>query len=345
VAEGNGTAARDGRVASALLEVSGLKMHFPVEEGALFHRVVGQIRAVDGVDFDIRKGETLGLVGESGCGKSTTARAIAQLYVPTAGRILFEGRDLCRMDKGALLSARRSLQMIFQDPYASLNPRMTVGDIVSEPLEIYSRRGLMRLSRAEIRTNTESLLDAVGLSRHFVNRYPHEFSGGQKQRVGIARALALNPKLILADEPVSALDVSIQAQILNLMRDLQEKFGLTYLFIAHDLAVIRHISNRVAVMYLGVIVEIASSGVLYDSPMHPYTRALLSAVPIPDPVVERSRKRIILEGDVPSPDKERSGCYFHDRCAQRKECCAGNVPRLTEVEPGHKVACFLYFNP
>jgi oligopeptide transport system ATP-binding protein len=328
-----------------LLSVNGLKVHFPIEEGALFRRVVGHIRAVDGVDFDIRRGETLGLVGESGCGKSTTARAIAQLYAPTAGRIVFEGKDLCCMDKRSLLQARKGLQMIFQDPYASLNPRMTVGDTVSEPLEIYVRRGLLRLSRSEIRANTESLLDAVGLSRHFVNRYPHEFSGGQKQRVGIARSLALNPKLILADEPVSALDVSIQAQILNLLHDLQQEFGLTYLFIAHDLAVIRHISNRVAVMYLGVIVELAESGILYGTPLHPYTKALLSAVPIPDPQVERARRRIILEGDVPSPDKERTGCYFHDRCAQRKVECRDHIPPLREVEPGHKVACFLYFNP
>jgi oligopeptide transport system ATP-binding protein len=331
--------------AAPLLEVNGLKMHFPIEEGAVFRRVVGHIRAVDGVDFDIRAGETLGLVGESGCGKSTTARAVAQLVAPTAGRIVFEGKDLCRMDRRSLLQARKHLQMIFQDPYASLNPRMTVGDIISEPLEIHARRGLIKLSRSEIRGNTESLLDAVGLSRHFVNRFPHEFSGGQKQRVGIARALALNPKLILADEPVSALDVSIQAQILNLLRDLQQEFGLTYLFIAHDLAVIRHISNRVAVMYLGVIVEIAESGTLYAAPLHPYTKALLSAVPIPDPQVERTRQRIILEGDVPSPDRERFGCYFHDRCAQRKECCQDNIPRLREIEPGHKVACFLYFDP
>ena len=328
-----------------LLDVRGLKMHFPIEEGMIFRRLVGHIRAVDGIDFEIRRGETLGLVGESGCGKSTTARAIAQLYRPTAGEILFEGRDLCCLTKHELLEARMHLQMIFQDPYASLNPRMTVGDIIAEPMEIYNRRGFLKMARSDIRHRVENLLDKVGLSRYFVNRFPHEFSGGQKQRIGIARALALNPKLLLADEPVSALDVSIQAQILNLLHDLQEELRLTFLFIAHDLAVIRHISTRVAVMYLGVIVEIAGSAVLYSEPLHPYTKALLSAVPIPDPQVERARKRIILEGDVPSPDKERKGCYFYDRCAQRMDVCEANVPKLTEEKPDHRVACFLYFNP
>jgi oligopeptide transport system ATP-binding protein len=327
---------------NVLLDVCGLKMHFPIEEGAVFRRVVGHVRAVDGIDFEIKKGETLGLVGESGCGKSTTARAIAQLYKPTAGQINFEGRDLCRLKRQPLLRARMDLQMIFQDPYASLNPRMTIGSAIAEPMEIYARRGLVKIGRQEIRKRVEDLLERVGLSRYFVNRFPHEFSGGQKQRIGIARALALNPKLILADEPVSALDVSIQSQILNLLRDLQEEFGLTYLFIAHDLAVIRHISNRVAVMYLGVIVEIAESAVLYEEPLHPYTRALLSAVPIPDPAVERARKRIILEGDVPSPDREREGCYFYDRCAQRMDVCKTNIPHLTEVKPNHRVACYLH---
>ena len=328
-----------------LLDVRNLKVHFPIEEGAILKKIIGHIRAVDGIEFEIKKGETLGLVGESGCGKSTTARAIAQLYEPTAGEIYFEGRDLCKLDRDELLRARMDMQMIFQDPYASLNPRMTIGDIIAEPLEIYTRRGFLRLSSREIRKQVEDLLEKVGLSRYFVNRFPHEFSGGQKQRIGIARALALNPKLVLADEPVSALDVSIQSQILNLLRDLQDEFKLTYLFIAHDLAVIRHISTRVAVMYLGVIVEIAESAVLYEDPLHPYTKALLSAVPIPDPQVERSRKRIILEGDVPSPDKERHGCYFYDRCSQRMEVCGTNIPRLTEVRPDHRVACFLYFKP
>ena len=243
-----------------LLRVRGLKMHFPIEEGVIFKKVVGYIRAVDGIDFEIRQGETLGLVGESGCGKSTTARVIAQLYKPTAGEVRFEDTDLCCLKGRSLLEARKHVQMIFQDPYASLNPRMTIGDIIAEPLTIYTRRGFLAMSRSDIRKRVEDLLEKVGLSRWFVNRFPHEFSGGQKQRIGIARALALNPKLILADEPVSALDVSIQAQILNLLHDLQGEFGLTYLFIAHDLAVIRHISTRVAVMYLGVIVEIAGSG-------------------------------------------------------------------------------------
>ncbi len=329
----------------ALLSVKGLKMHFPIEEGLIIRRVVGHIRAVDGIDLEIKEGETLGLVGESGCGKSTTARVIARLYNPTAGQIMFQGRDLCCLSRSELLEARMHLQMIFQDPYASLNPRMTIGDTIAEPLTIYNRRGLLRMSRSEVRKRVEDLLEKVGLSRWFVNRFPHEFSGGQKQRIGIARALALNPKLVLADEPVSALDVSIQAQILNLLRDLQGEFGLTYLFIAHDLAVIRHISNRVAVMYLGVIVEVADSAVLYQEPLHPYTRALLSAVPIPDPAVERKRQRIILEGDVPSPDRERHGCYFYERCAQRMDVCKVNVPKLTEVQPDHRVACFLYFKP
>ncbi len=340
--------AKEARVASnndILLDVRGLKVHFPIEEGVLFKKVIGYIRAVDGIDFEIRKGETLGLVGESGCGKSTTARAIAQLYEPTAGEIYFEGRDLCKLSKDELLKARMDLQMIFQDPYASLNPRMTIGDTIAEPLEIYAQRRLLRMSRSDIRKRVEDLLEKVGLSRYFVNRFPHEFSGGQKQRIGIARALALNPKLILADEPVSALDVSIQSQILNLLHDLQDEFRLTYLFIAHDLAVIRHISTRVAVMYLGVIVEIAESAVLYEDPLHPYTRALLSAVPIPDPQVERARKRIILEGDVPSPDRERHGCYFFDRCSQRMDLCKTNIPSLTEVKPHHRVACLLYSNP
>ncbi len=329
----------------ALLEVKGLKMHFPIEEGGVFRRVVGHIRAVDGIDFEIKSGETLGLVGESGCGKSTTARVIAQLYKPTAGQVLLEGNDLCCLNKRRLMEERMHVQMIFQDPYASLNPRMTIGDIIAEPLEIYKRRGVLEMKKSDIRNRVETLLEKVGLSRYYVNRFPHEFSGGQKQRVGIARSLALNPKLILADEPVSALDVSIQAQILNLLHDLQKEFSLTYLFIAHDLAVIRHISTRVAVMYLGVIVEIADSAILYGDPLHPYTKALLSAAPIPDPAVERSRKRIILEGDVPSPDRERTGCYFVDRCSYAMDVCRTNIPRLTEVKPGHRTACFLYFTP
>ena len=330
----------------ALLEVHGLKMHFPIEEGLLFKRRVGAIRAVDGVDFTIRSGETMGLVGESGCGKSTTARAVAQLHRPTAGEVMLEGRDLCKVSRHEMLEARMDLQMIFQDPYASLNPRMTVGSIVSEPMFIYTKRGFLKMSKKEKQERVEDLMEKVGLSRYFVNRYPHEFSGGQRQRIGVARALALNPKLILADEPVSALDVSIQSQILNLLKDLQEDFDLTFMFIAHDLAVIEHISNRVAVMYLGKIVEVARSADLYKNPLHPYTKALLSAAPIPDPEIERKRKRIILEGDVPSPDKERTGCYFYDRCPNAMPgTCDATVPQLQEIEAGHQAACFLYSKP
>lgn len=329
-----------------LLDVKNLKMHFPIEEGWLFKRQVGAIRAVDGINFSILRGETMGLVGESGCGKSTTARCIAQLHKPTDGEVRFEGKDLCKARKQELLKARMDLQMVFQDPYASLNPRMTAGAIIGEPLLIYSKRGILNYTKKDIQKRVEELMQKVGLSRYFVNRYPHEFSGGQRQRIGVARALALNPKLVLADEPISALDVSIQSQILNLLNDLQEEFNLTYLFIAHDLAVIEHISNRVAVMYLGVIVEIADSKVLYKKPLHPYTKALLSAVPIPDPEIERKRKRIILEGDVPSPDRERVGCYFYDRCPNAMaDKCKNNIPQLREVEENHQVACFLHFDP
>jgi oligopeptide transport system ATP-binding protein len=324
-----------------LLDVRSLKMHFPVGGGS-FGRGKGVIRAVDGIDFSIRRGETLGLVGESGCGKSTTARAIAQLYRPTEGSVLLEGKDLVSLSAVELMKARKGMQMVFQDPYASLNPRMTAGDIIAEPLRIYKLRGILKASKAEIDERVEHLMERVGLSRFFKNRYPHEFSGGQRQRIGIARALALQPALILCDEPVSALDVSIQAQILNLFKDLQEEFGLTYLFIAHDLAVIQYVSTRVAVMYLGVIVEISGAEDLYRKPLHPYTQALLSAAPIPDPAIEKERKRIILTGDVPSPDKERTGCYFCDRCWKREDACKDSVPKLMEVEPGHEVACYLY---
>jgi oligopeptide transport system ATP-binding protein len=328
-----------------LLDVKNLTMHFPIEEGFLFKRQVGAIRAVDGIDFYMNRGETLGLVGESGCGKSTTARAIARLYEPTDGEVLMEGKDLAKIRAHEMLKARMDLQLIFQDPYASLNPRMTVGDIIEEPMQIFTRRRLMTMTRAEMRERCEALMDRVGLSPLFKNRYPHEFSGGQRQRIGIARALALNPKLILADEPVSALDVSIQAQILNLLHDLQEEFDLTYLFIAHDLAVIEYISDRVAVMYLGKIVEMAKSEDLYKKPLHPYTQALLSAAPIPDPGIERDRKRIILSGDVPSPDKERTGCYFYDRCPKRMDKCTTKVPPLNSIEDDHYAACYLYFEP
>lgn len=326
---------------TTILEVRNLKLHFPTGGGP-FSSHKGFIRAVDGISFSVKKGETLGLVGESGCGKSTTARAVAQLYRPTAGQVIFHGQDLTKLSAKGLLKARKNMQMVFQDPYASLNPRMTSGEIIMEPLKIYQSRGLISMTKQEMIERVEFLMEKVGLSRFFRNRYPHEFSGGQRQRIGIARALALNPDLILADEPVSALDVSIQAQILNLFKDLQQELGLTYLFIAHDLAVVRYISHRIAVMYLGVIVELADSNALFEKPLHPYTQALLSAAPVPDPIIERQRKRILLSGDVPSPDKERFGCYFYDRCPRRMEKCRNAIPQLVSVDEHHQVACFLY---
>ncbi|MFZ3109794.1 MAG: oligopeptide/dipeptide ABC transporter ATP-binding protein [Rectinemataceae bacterium] len=329
---------------NTLLDVKGLKMHFPTKGGFLSNSK-GFIYAVDGVDFQIKQGETLGLVGESGCGKSTTARAIAQLYKPTAGEVWLKGKDLTKMNSHDLLAARKNMQMVFQDPYASLNPRMTSGEIIAEPMRIFQQRGLLDMSTEARNDRVEQLMERVGLSRFFKNRYPHEFSGGQRQRIGIARALALQPDLMLCDEPVSALDVSIQSQILNLFKDLQAEFGLTYLFIAHDLAVIQYISDRVAVMYLGLIVEISGSKDLYKKPMHPYTQALLSAAPIPDPKIEAKRQRIILTGDVPSPDKQRPGCYFYDRCSKRMDVCKAVRPQLKETESGHQVACFLYHKP
>lgn len=325
-----------------LLTVKDLKMHFPFIEGGLFSRKKGAIRAVDGISFSVKKGETLGLVGESGCGKSTAARAIAQLYKPTSGSILFKGVELAGCSNHTLMRARKDMQMVFQDPYASLNPRMTAGNIIAEPMRILTQRGILSYTQEEITTRVGTLMEKVGLSRFFHNRYPHEFSGGQRQRIGIARALALQPELILADEPVSALDVSIQAQILNLFKDLQDEFGLTYVFIAHDLAVIQYISTRVAVMYLGVIMEIAESEDLYAKPLHPYTEALLSAAPIPDPEIERKRQRIILSGDVPSPAEKHTGCYFYERCPKRKEHCKCSIPQLKDRGNGHQVACFLY---
>jgi oligopeptide transport system ATP-binding protein len=309
-------------------------MHFPLTHGIFFQRKVGAVRAVDGVSFDIHRGETLGLVGESGCGKSTTGRALLQLHKPTSGSVRFEGQDLVTLGAEEMRRMRRHVQMIFQDPYASLNPRMTVGSIVGEPLAIHRLA-----SGKEKQDRIEQLLTVVGLNPYFANRYPHEFSGGQRQRIGIARALAVNPAFIVCDEPISALDVSIQAQIINLLEELQTEFGLTYLFIAHDLSVVRHISNRVAVMYLGKIVELADRTELYVAPKHPYTKALLSAVPIPDPVIERKRERIILTGDVPSPVNPPSGCRFHTRCPLADTICREKDPEWREVTPGHWAAC------
>jgi oligopeptide transport system ATP-binding protein len=319
-------------MAEALLKVNNLKKYFPIRSG-LFSREVGRVHAVDGVSFDIQPGETLGLVGESGCGKSTTGRVILRLIEPTAGEVWFENQEVTTLPKPALRALRKKMQIIFQDPYASLNPRMTVGGIVGEALTIHK----LAKSKTEREERVVQLLETVGLQPDHLRRYPHEFSGGQRQRIGIARALAVNPKLIIADEPVSALDVSVQAQIINLLEDLQKQLGLTYLFIAHDLSVVAHISTRVAVMYLGRIVELASAKELYTNPKHPYTEALLAAVPIPDPTVKR--KRIILEGDVPSPINPPTGCHFHTRCPIRVPSCSENEQWLTEVSPGHWVAC------
>jgi oligopeptide transport system ATP-binding protein len=319
-----------------LLHVEKLVKHFPILRGVIFQKQVGAVHAVDGLTFDIYRGETLGLVGESGCGKSTTGRAILQLHKPTSGKVLFEGVDLVTLEPRELRKMRRKMQMIFQDPYASLNPRMTIGEIIGEPLRLH---GLA--NRKESNERVVDLLRLVGLNPHYANRYPHEFSGGQRQRVGVARSLSLNPSLIVCDEPISALDVSIQAQVVNLLVELQEKLGLTYLFIAHDLSMVRHISTRVAVMYLGWIVELASRDELYTCPLHPYTQALLSAVPIPDPEAEQTRKRIILEGDVPSPANPPSGCRFRTRCPMAMQVCQEQAPEYREVSPGHFVACHL----
>jgi oligopeptide transport system ATP-binding protein len=319
-----------------ILEVRDLKMYFPVTSGVIFRRQVGAIKAVDGINLSIKRGETLGLVGESGCGKSTAGRAILQLHKPTAGEVIFKGQDLTKLGSSQMRGMRRDVQMIFQDPYASLNPRMTVGDIIGEPIEVHG----LRKGRKERNERVQELLALVGLNPYFINRYPHEFSGGQRQRIGIARALAVEPDFVVCDEPVSALDVSIQAQVINLLEDLQSQLGLTYLFIAHGLSVIKHISDRVAVMYLGKIVELADAEVLYRQPRHPYTQALLSAVPIPDPVIEKKRQRIILEGDVPSPLNPPPGCRFHTRCPIAIDKCRVEEPPFVDYGGGHFAACW-----
>ena len=319
-----------------LLEVTDLRKYFPIKSGIL-KRTTGQVYAVDGVSFSIREGETLGLVGESGCGKSTTGRVILRLLPATGGRVVFDGQDVMAAPRAVMQRLRRDMQVVFQDPYASLNPRQRVKDIVGEGLRIHQIG-----TEAERKKHVFELLETVGLTAEHAERYPHEFSGGQRQRIGVARALALNPRLIVCDEPVSALDVSIQAQMINLLDDLQDEFKLTYLFIAHDLSVVKHISDRVAVMYLGKVVEIATSADLYVRPHHPYTEALLSAVPIPDPHTERSRQRVVLEGDVPSPANPPSGCVFHPRCSRmRPDPCTGEMPPLVSVGDGdHMVACY-----
>ncbi len=317
-----------------ILSVRDLQMHFPITQGIIFQKKVGAVRAVDGISFDVKKGETLGLVGESGCGKSTTGRTILHLSRATGGKIYFQGKDITDISGQQLKTIRRNMTMIFQDPYASLNPRMTVANIINEPLTIH---GLGTPKDRQERVS--ELLEVVGLSRYYGNRYPHEFSGGQRQRVGIARALAASPSFIVADEPVSALDVSIQAQVVNLMEELQNRLGLTYLFVAHDLSVVRHISDRVAVMYLGKIVELADRDEIYIRPAHPYTRALLSAVPIPDPRLEKRRKRILLTGDVPSPVNPPSGCRFHTRCPLAQPICTEEEPAFRSIGEGHFSAC------
>ncbi|MFE2467282.1 ABC transporter ATP-binding protein [Streptomyces mirabilis] len=332
--EGGATLTKDAAPGEVLLKVTGLQKHFPIRKG-LLQRQVGAVRAVDGLDFEVRSGETLGVVGESGCGKSTMGRLITRLLEPTAGKVEFEGRDITHLGVSAMRPMRRDVQMIFQDPYSSLNPRHTVGTIISAPFKL---QGVT--PEGGVKKEVQRLLSVVGLNPEHYNRYPHEFSGGQRQRIGIARALALNPKLVVADEPVSALDVSIQAQVVNLLDDLQQELGLTYVIIAHDLSVVRHVSDRIAVMYLGKIVELADRDSLYRAPMHPYTKALMSAVPIPDPKRRNVKsERILLKGDVPSPISPPSGCRFHTRCWKATEICKTTEPPLLELKPGQQVAC------
>jgi oligopeptide transport system ATP-binding protein len=316
-----------------LVEVQGLKVHFPIKGGLLNH-TIEKVKAVDGVDLSIRRGETLGLVGESGCGKSTTGRAILQLIKPTAGSIKLNGVELNKLSSTEIRRKRAEMQMVFQDPFSSLDPRYTIGQTIAEPLENFKRG-----NAKQIQEEVAHLMEVVGINPHYLNRFAHEFSGGQRQRIGIARALALRPSFIVADEPVSSLDVSIQAQVLNLLQDLQGQFGLTYLFVAHNLSVVKHISDRVAVMYLGRVVELAKSETLYKTPQHPYTQALLSAIPVPDPAIEAQRKRIILEGDVPSPVKPPSGCSFHPRCWKAQAICREVTPPLEEKQTNHHAAC------
>ncbi len=329
------TANPDQNGAAPLLEVRNLKVHFPVTKGLILQRRSGEIKAVDGVSLTVMPGETLGLVGESGSGKTTAGRAIVRLQEATAGQISLEGEDITNLSGARLRRARRKMGMVFQDPYGSLNPRMTAGSIVGEPLVIHK----MHDNKRDYRQRIAELFSIVGLNPSMANRYPHEFSGGQRQRLGVARALAARPKLIVLDEPVSALDVSIQAQVINLLKELQQQFGLAYLFIAHDLSVVRHTSHRVAVMYLGKVVEIAPRDELYENPLHPYTQALLSAVPTPDPRLERERQRIVLQGDIPSPENPPTGCVFHTRCPVAAQDCSQYVPELREITPRHWVAC------
>lgn len=328
------TAKTKGDQGDVILSVKNLKKHFPITSGIVIQRQVGAVKAVDGVSFDIKRGETFGLVGESGCGKSTTGRTILQLYKPTEGSVNFEGVELTGLNTGEMRRMRREMQMIFQDPYASLNPRMNVGRIIEEPLIVHNVG-----NDKERKERVAYLLERVGLNPYYINRYPHEFSGGQRQRIGIARALALEPSFIVCDEPISALDVSIQAQVVNLLEDLQDELGLTYLFIAHDLSMVRHICDRVGVMYLGKIVELAPAEELYNNPLHPYTQALLSAVPVPDPDIEAARQRIILEGDLPSPANPPKGCNFCTRCPVVLDNCIEHEPPMIEYRPGHWVAC------